>query len=246
MPSTEPVLLSIVIPILNEAAGIEAFLAQVRAAFPSAQVLLVDGGSDDDTVGIALQAGVPVLLSEPGRAQQMNLGAAAAQGQWLLFLHADSDIDFGQDALFPLLESAGDGPVWGFFSVQLLGRSALLPIVTWCMNHRSRLTRVATGDQGLFVRRSTFEAIGGYAQIPLMEDIELSKRLRRIAAPLRPAPRIRASGRRWDEQGAMATIVRMWGLRFAFWIGVSPRRLWHHYYGRRALGESRRPVESHV
>lgn len=246
MLSTEPDLLSIVIPVLNEAAGIEAFVRRVRRAFPAAQVLLVDGGSQDETVTLALKAGVPVLLSEPGRARQMNLGAAAAQGEWLLFLHADSDLRFGECELHALLAEAKDENAWGFFAVQLAGRSVLLPIVTWCMNQRSRLTCVATGDQGLFVRRKAFDAIGGYADIPLMEDVELSKRLRRLAAPLRPALTLTASGRRWDEQGAVATIVRMWGLRFAYWVGVSPQRLWHYYYGRRALSADRRSPEPHV
>ena len=108
-------------------------------------------------------------------------------------------------------------------------------MIAWFINHRSRLTGVATGDQGLLVRRKLFAALGGFAAIPLMEDVEICKRLRRVSRPFTPAAVISSSGRRWEEQGVVATVLRMWLLRLAYWSGVSPQRLWQHYYGRRAL-----------
>ncbi len=235
MPSTERPLLSIVIPVLNEAARLEPFLAHLQRAFPDAERLIVDGGSQDETLAIALRSGITVLTSEPGRAAQMNLGAAAASGRWLLFLHADSKFDFTARDLYPRLDAQSEAAGWGFFAVRLEGESRLLPLVASMMNLRSRMTRVATGDQGLFVETSLFQNLGGFASIPLMEDVEICKRLRRESSPLKPTLMLTASGRRWDEQGAWSTILRMWGLRLAYWLGVSPERLWHYYYGNRAL-----------
>ncbi|MEM1189835.1 MAG: TIGR04283 family arsenosugar biosynthesis glycosyltransferase [Pseudomonadota bacterium] len=241
MAAGEARLLSIIVPVLNEGLHIEEFLTRLRDCFPTAQLMLVDGGSTDDTVVRALRCGVPVLLGASGRAVQMNLGAAASRGEWLLFLHADCSPRFSELELRSLLNddirARDDG--WTFFKVRLRGQSRLLGVIAWFMNRRSRLTGVATGDQGLLLRRTLFEKLEGFAPIPLMEDVELSKRLRRLAAPLDTELQISASGRRWDEQGAVRTILRMWGLRLAFWLGVAPQRLWHYYYGRRALAKSR-------
>ncbi len=242
MPSTERPLLSIVIPVLNEAARLGQFLANLQRAFPDAEHLIVDGGSQDETLAIALRSGTTVLTSEPGRAAQMNLGAAAASGTWLLFLHADSKFDFTERDLYPELEAPSEAATWGFFTVHLEGESRMLPLVASMMNLRSRLTRVATGDQGLFVETKLFRSLGGFASIPLMEDVEICKRLRRESTPLKPPLVLKASGRRWDEQGAWSTILRMWGLRLAYWLGVSPERLWRYYYGHRAL--TAKPVAS--
>ncbi len=237
MTAGDAPLLSIVVPVLNESSHIGEFLHGLRGSFPDAQLLLVDGGSADDTVSLALRAGVPVLLGEAGRAAQMNLGGAAARGEWLLFLHADCEPEFCGSGLDDLLKHHAQAreDCWTFFRVRLRGRSWMLGVIAWFMNRRSHLTRVATGDQGLLVRRDVFEKLEGFASIPLMEDVEISKRLRRIAPPLKTDLRISASGRRWDEQGVMRTILRMWALRLAYWLGVSPQRLWHYYYGRRAL-----------
>jgi rSAM/selenodomain-associated transferase 2 len=234
MPTTEAPPLSIVIPVLNEAALLRTFLTGLRASFPSAELVLVDGGSRDHTVRIALREGATVLMSAPGRSRQMNLGAAAARAEWVLFLHADSRLTFGEADVRRELESAAGRNAWGFFSVKLKGRSRLLPVVAWLMNRRSRLTHVATGDQGLFLRTDAFRRLGGFAAIPLMEDVEICKRLRRLSAPLCSRLTLVASDRRWDEQGAMLTIIRMWALRLAYWCGVSPERLWQYYYGRHA------------
>lgn len=242
-PATDTFRLSIVLPVLNEAPRLPRLLQLLRAGFPAAELLVVDGGSSDDTAGAALRGGATLLLGEAGRAAQMNLGAAAARGTWLFFLHADSEPRFTGAQLEACLESALAGaaptgarcPCWGFFRVRLSGNSPALRVIGWFMNRRSRLTRVATGDQGLLVRRRTFEALGGFAAIPLMEDVEVCKRLRRAAPPLGLPLTVVSSGRRWEEQGVVRTVARMWLLRLAFWLGASPQRLWRYYYGRAAL-----------
>jgi rSAM/selenodomain-associated transferase 2 len=242
-PATDAPRLSIVIPVLNEAQRLPALLQCLRAGFPGTELLVVDGGSTDETATAALRGGATLLLGEAGRATQMNLGAASSRGDWLWFLHADSEPRFTLVELERCLEAAFSGssspggadPCWGFFRVHLAGKARALRLIAWFMNRRSRLTRVATGDQGLLVRRSTFEAIGGFATIPLMEDVEICKRLRRLAPPLSLPMTLVSSGRRWEEQGVVRTVLRMWALRLAFWLGVSPQRLWRHYYGRAAL-----------
>ncbi len=226
---------SFVIPVLNEAGQISRLLSTLRRDFPASELIVVDGGSVDQTVSQALPLADSVLLGAVGRARQMNLGAACAQGEWLCFLHADTRPLFDTSMLVDTLNEGAD---WGFCRVQLEGKPRALRMISWCMNQRSGLTRVATGDQLLIVRRALFEAVGGFADIPLMEDVELSKRLRRQGNPTQLALEVRSSGRRWEEQGVIATVLRMWFLRFAFFLGVSPRRLWHHYYGAQALRSS--------
>jgi len=229
--------ISFVLPVLNEEGRLGGFLADLKRRFPAAEVIVIDGGSADRSVAEALAAGVTVLMGAAGRARQMNLGAGAARGDWLFFLHADCEPDFGQDELCHTLAGTAEaGPDWGFCDVALQGRSAFLPVIAWFMNRRSRLTQVATGDQGLFLRRDVFEAGQGFAPIPLMEDVEISKRLRHQGRARGRGLVLRSSGRRWDEQGVTATILRMWVLRLAYWLGASPDRLWRHYYGRRSLG----------
>lgn len=226
--------ISIVIPVLNEARRLPLLLAALRRQFVDAELIVIDGGSVDGSAALALRGADTVLLGAPGRARQLNLGAAGARGEWLLFLHADSAPAFDADELAALVADAGPD-AWGFFTITLQGRSRLLPVVAWFMNRRARFTHVATGDQGLLVRRDRFEALAGYANIPLMEDVEICKRLRRIAPPLPLHLVMRSSGRRWDEQGALRTVLSMWALRLAYWLGVPPRRLWQHYYGRRGI-----------
>lgn len=219
--------LSIVIPVLDEAEGIAACLAPLaplRAR--GAQVLVVDGGSADGTVAAALPHADRVIASPRGRARQMNAGAAVAAGDALLFLHADTRLPEGADALVAEALARRD---WGRFDVAIEGRSRWLPVVAALMNARSRLTGIATGDQALFVRRGAFEAAGRFPPIPLMEDVALSKALKRHGPPACLAPRAVTSGRRWERHGPLRTIVLMWRLRLAYFLGADPARLAERY-----------------
>lgn len=219
---------SFVIPVLNEAQGLRTLLPHLRARFPAAELLLVDGGSEDGSVAAAMPRCDRLLLSPPGRATQMNLGARAARGDYLLFLHADTVPQFDEKALAAWFATR---PQWGFCRVRLSGRTPALRLIEWAMNLRSRLTRIATGDQLLMVRRDTFLAGGAFADIPLMEDVEVCKRLRAACAPVPFAGSVLTSSRRWEEGGVLSTVLRMWGLRLAYACGVPPQRLWRHYYG---------------
>jgi rSAM/selenodomain-associated transferase 2 len=219
--SAPPLSLSIVMPVLDEAPRIEAALAALRA-LPGVELIVVDGGSRDDTLARCTSAD-HVLVAPRGRASQMNAGAALATARALLFLHADTRLPVDAQAL---VEQALRRHAWGRFDVTIEGRSPWLPIVAAFMNLRSRLTGIATGDQALFMRREAFDAVGGFPAQPLMEDIEISKRLRaRCGAPACLRERVVTSGRRWDERGAWRTIVLMWRLRWLYWRGVPAERL---------------------
>jgi rSAM/selenodomain-associated transferase 2 len=218
-------MLSIIVPCLNEAEGIVnalAALAPLRAR--GAEVIVVDGGSSDGTVERAASLADRVLSAPRGRASQMNAGAARARGEIMLFLHADTLLPESADALIvDGLKRSRRG--WGRFDVVISGGNPLLRVVAWLMNVRSRLTGIATGDQAIFVTRSLFTAAGGYPEIALMEDIALSKRLKRFGRPLCLRHRLVASGRRWEKHGVVRTILLMWRLRLAFWLGADPGKL---------------------
>lgn len=220
---------SVILPVLDEAGEIAArldALAPLRRA--GAEIIVVDGGSADDTMAIATGRCDRVLTALRGRAAQMNAGAAAARGEILLFLHADTRLPEG--ALGAVAGGlAQSGRAWGRFDVTIEGRSPLLPLVAAMMNLRSRLTGVATGDQAIFVRRDAFERAGRFPDIPLMEDIALSRALKRLSRPVCLRGRVRTSGRRWDSNGALRTILLMWGLRLAFWFGADPHDLARRY-----------------
>jgi len=218
--------LSIVVPVLNEAAQIGAALAALAPLRARGhEVIVVDGGSSDGTA--ALCRADAVLHSARGRARQMNAGAAQAQGEVLLFLHADTTLPAAADAA--VLRAVQAGAVWGRFDVHIDGRPAMLRVVAALMNLRSRLTGIATGDQAIFVRRALFEQVGGYAEMPLMEDIELSRRLRAIGPPACLSERVTTSGRRWENRGVWRTIVLMWRLRWRYWRGESAEVLAQAY-----------------
>jgi rSAM/selenodomain-associated transferase 2 len=221
--------LSVVIPARNEAAALPALLADLaplRAA--GGEVIVVDGGSVDGTPGLARSGADRVLTADGGRAGQMAAGAAAARGDLLWFLHADTRLPEGAEAV--LRSAVAAGRRWGRFDVCLSGRRPIFRVIAALMNRRSCLTGIATGDQGIFVTRAALTAVGGWPALPLMEDIELSRRLRRRAgwpACLRPA--LITSSRRWEEGGVARTILLMWGLRLAFFLGVPARVLARWY-----------------
>lgn len=222
--------LSIILPVLNEAAGIVACLESLQALRArGAELIVVDGGSRDETPAQARPLADHVLASPPGRARQMNAGAAVARGEVLWFLHADSGIPADADRL--ILDALAEGRLWGRFDVRLSGTARALRVVEWSMNRRSRLTGIATGDQGIFVRCEAFECVGGYPDIPLMEDIALSKALKRLDNPVCLRQRLVTSSRRWECDGLWRTVFLMWRLRLAYWLGTDPARLARRYYG---------------
>jgi rSAM/selenodomain-associated transferase 2 len=218
-------MLSIIIPCLDEQEGIAATLAALaplRAR--GAEVIVADGGSRDDTAARATPLADLVITAPRGRARQMNAGAMRARGEILLFLHADSLLPDAADLLIvDGLKRSRRG--WGRFDVAIAGRHPLLRVVERLMNLRSRLTGIATGDQAIFVTRSLFTAAGDYPDIALMEDVALSKRLKRFGPPLCLNHRLTTSGRRWEKHGVLRTIVRMWLLRLAYWLGADPAKL---------------------
>ncbi len=217
--------LSIVVPVLDEAEGIVATLASLaplRAR--GAELIVVDGGSRDATVARAQALADRVMEGPRGRARQMNAGAAVARAPTLLFLHADTRLPEDADRL--IASALGAAPLaWGRFDVAIEGHSRMLPVVAAMMNARSRLSGIATGDQAMFMTRAAFEAAGGFPDQPLMEDIELSARLKRLSAPVCLRERVLTSGRRWEQRGVWPTIVLMWRLRLLYALGVRADRL---------------------
>ncbi|HXW23127.1 MAG TPA: TIGR04283 family arsenosugar biosynthesis glycosyltransferase [Xanthobacteraceae bacterium] len=222
--------LSIIVPVLDEGGIIAdalAALAPYRAR--GAEVIVVDGGSRDSTIEAARPLADRVVTTPRGRGTQMNAGAAMAQGDALLFLHADTRLPPDADRL--ILHALKRSP-WGRFDVTIAGRSPLLRVVAATTNLRSRLTGIATGDQAMFATGAAFAQAGGFPDIPLMEDIVLSQRLKRIGRPAFIAARVTTSGRRWERDGVVRTILTMWRLRLAFFLGAPPARLARRYgYG---------------
>jgi rSAM/selenodomain-associated transferase 2 len=221
--------LSIIVPVLNEGESIADALdalADLRAL--GVEVIVVDGGSRDATVLRARARADRVIFAPRGRALQMNAGAEKACGDVLLFLHADTRLPADADHIV-LNGLARSGRGWGRFDVKIDGDSSLLVAVAWLMNVRSRLTGIATGDQAIFVRRNAFRSIGGFPAIALMEDIALSKRLKRVSRPLCLRARAVTSGRRWDKNGVVGTVLLMWRLRLAYFFGVDPKALARQY-----------------
>jgi len=217
--------IAVIIPALNEAPGLQQTLAPLldwRAH--GHELILVDGGSTDATASIAAAAGVRVLRSEKGRARQMNAGAAAASGDVLLFLHADTELPPHAAELISAGLSSGKH-CWGRFDVRIRGRARMFPVISSMINLRSRLSGIATGDQALFMTRPAYAVVGGFPDLPLMEDVEICKRLKRHSRPLCLRERVSTSGRRWETRGVWRTIVLMWRLRFAYWCGTPADQL---------------------
>lgn len=219
-----PADLSIVMPVLNEAEQIvERLQALQTLRVEGAELIVADGGSSDGTARLAEALADRVITAPRGRAAQMNAGAAASRGRQLLFLHADTRLP--ENAAQALLKAFNTGDAWGRFDVRIEGEQTLLRVVERMMNWRSRLTGIATGDQAIFVDRDIFERAGGFPDLPLMEDIALSAALKRIAPPACLRERVTTSGRRWEKHGVMRTILLMWWLRAAYFLGADPARL---------------------
>jgi rSAM/selenodomain-associated transferase 2 len=220
-----PPRLSIVVPVLNESMQIVACLRALTALrAQGVEVIVADGGSTDATAEWARPLADQTLQCPRGRARQMNDGATQARSDTLLFLHVDTRLP--PDALAAIASAlANPRAHWGRFDVRIDGRPRMLRLVAWLMNLRSRVSGIATGDQAIFVRRSSFVRAGGFPDQPLMEDIELSKRLRALSQPACLHQRVTTSGRRWERDGVWRTIALMWRLRWLYWIGTPPERL---------------------
>ncbi len=223
--------LSIVIPVWREARNLDALLAGLIADFGDDEIIVVDGGSDDGSGEVVRRFPRVTFLESPrGRARQMNAGARTAKGMILLFLHADTRLPPGARAA--ILDGLRDeAVVGGRFDVRFDNPGPAFRMIAVLMNRRSRLSGISTGDQAIFVRRSVFEALGGYAEIPLMEDVELTRRLKRAGRLAALRLRVTTAARKWEQEGVVRTILLMWALRFFYFCGVSPARLHRWYYG---------------
>ena len=221
--------LSIILPVLNEAAIIgRALEALTPLRQRGAEVIVADGGSRDGTPRIARPLADHVIAAPRGRASQMNAGAAIARGGTFLFLHADTSLPPDADRLIDD-GIARRGRAWGRFDVRISGRNRLLAVVAKGMNIRSRLTGIATGDQAIFVAREAFQSVGGFPDMPLMEDIVICKQLKRLSRPLCIGDPALTSGRRWQRNGVARTVLLMWQLRLAYSFGADPATLARRY-----------------
>lgn len=217
--------ISLIVPMLNESEHLPELLEHLlHCKRTGCEIILVDGGSTDQSPEQAEALGFKVLRSAKGRALQMNLGASSAKGDILLFLHADTRLPSNADQLiFQAIQN--NKAAWGRFNVHITGRSSMFRVIAWFMNHRSRLSSIVTGDQAIFITKNLFERVGGFPVQSLMEDIEFSKRLKLISKPIALKAKVTTSGRRWEQHGIWKTIYLMWHLRFAYWRGASADEL---------------------
>ncbi|MGR9086547.1 MAG: TIGR04283 family arsenosugar biosynthesis glycosyltransferase [Gammaproteobacteria bacterium] len=221
---------SIIIPTLNEVRSIQNCLAALQPLRRRCEIIVADGGSTDDTRTLAEGMADRIILSEPGRARQMNSGAQLASGATLLFLHADTVLpDMALDLIRDQLD---DGKQWGRFDIRLDGDHVMFRVIEQMMNWRSRMTGIATGDQCLFVTKRAFMSAGPYPEIELMEDIALSKALKRVDSPACLRAKVTSSSRKWRREGIFRTIVLMWSLRLRYYFGTDPAVLARAYYRR--------------
>ena len=220
--------LCIIVPALNESSDLARQLQSLQPFRQrGARVVVVDGGSDDDTLEIARAHADLALVAPRGRASQMNAGAAACPADVLLFLHADTRLPACADALVRRATLGGRG--WGRFDVHIDSARPPIRLVCSLMNWRSRCTGIATGDQAIFVRHELFRSVGGFPDLPLMEDIAMSKVLKQHGPPACLRARVTTSARRWERHGVWSTIVLMWRLRAAYFFGADPARLAKQY-----------------
>lgn len=224
--------LSIIIPTLNEAVAIPELLSSMQSwREQGAELIVADGGSSDATVMLAVPLADRVLVTKPGRAQQMNTGAEAAVGELLWFVHADTFLSGSECQTLQECRSHWQQGGWGRFDVRLSGEDWRLRMIASMMNLRSRVSAIATGDHGIFVSRCWFEKVGGFPLQPLMEDIEISRRLRRLGRPLCLRQVITTDSRRWRDRGVWRTIGLMWWLRLRYFFGADATQLHRSYYG---------------
>ncbi len=221
-------MISIIIPTLNEYDALPVTLKPLQAFRRTrVEIIVVDGGSHDNTLNIARPLADKVFLTDKGRAHQMNTGAEKATGHILLFLHADTRLP---DNAISLIEQHAQPGQWGRFDVQINNQYWLFSVIGWLMNHRSRLTGIITGDQGLFLHRTMFMEIGGFPDIPLMEDIAISKKLKPYNRPICLKSRVIVSPRYWEQHGILRSIFRMWKIRLAYFLGIHAKYLAKTYY----------------
>ena len=225
------------VPTLDEAQGIEGALAALRPLRENGhEVIVSDGGSMDGTAALATPGADRIVAAGRGRARQMNAGAAAATGEVLVFLHADTTLPGDADRF--VLEAVGDRPGWGYFGVRLSGSHPAFRIIERMITLRSRVSGIATGDQAIFATRDLFENAGGFADTPLLEDVDLCRRLKRYSRPVRPRPAVTTSSRRWEAGGIVRTVLLMWWIRGAYALGTKSDRLARRYrFADRAEGE---------
>ena len=215
--------ISIIIPTLNEEVAIQTLLQQLQIYRQQGhEIIVVDGGSTDKTVSISKSLADKVITSEAGRATQMNNGAKQSTNNVLWFLHADTLIP---DNVIESIQESLIENNWGRFDIKLSGSHFLFRIIEKMINPRSCISGIATGDQGIFVRRELFESVNGYSEIPLMEDVELSKNLKKVSSPVCIKEMLTTSSRRWEQKGILSTVLLMWRLRFLYWLGVSAAKL---------------------
>lgn len=219
---------SIIIPTLNEEQIIVDCLTSLQTLAENIEIVLVDGGSTDNTITLAQPLTDKAITSDKGRALQMNVGAQHACGDMLVFLHADTKLPI--NALTLITEAVNTQRQWGRFDITLTGKHPCLIVIGFFMNWRSRLTGLATGDQAIFVSKALFDTVGCYPEIALMEDIALSKNLKKIMPPLCIHAKVTSSGRRWEQSGPIKTILFMWNLRLRYFLGADPRTLAQLYY----------------
>ena len=220
--------LSVIIPMLNEAASIARTIAAIRAGAPDAEIIVVDGGSSDNSIEEARALCHVVISMLRGRARQMNAGAAQASGDVLVFVHADTIVPatFGPD-----IEGAFADPriVGGRFDVRLDDDHLLCILIGALISVRSRISRTGTGDQAIFVRRATFHQIGGFPDFPICEDLDFARRMKRLGRIACLRSKVTTSARRWRKGGIIRTVLRMWSIRALYLAGVSPSRLARMY-----------------
>ena len=219
--------ISVVIPVWNDAACLARLLADLRAG-TAFELVVVDGGSHDGSFAVAEEHADVALQAPRGRAVQMRAGAASATRAWLWFLHADTRVAPPVAAKFA--RHLPRTPAWGWCDVRLEGAAWPLRVIEKGMNWRSALTGITTGDQGIFAHRDLLEAVGGVPNQSLMEDVELCRRLRRLASPRRFRSTITTSSRRWERHGIVRTVVLMWALRLRYLLGAEPNALAKRYY----------------